>query len=255
MRRASFTAVFWILCGVWSLLVVALPAAGAAPTDAAPTELAGTADAVPTDGSRPWVLRPADPELLAEVARDGDLRRGLPSPSMAHYFRDLFSAAFEPLTDWLESIGGPLGAGFAWFAGGGWRFLAIFLLVLIVSVFALQVVRILRGRTRPGAAAQAEQAQPAPATLEVAAWEERLERRLDRGDARGALEALWWSLAVRLMGSEVDPAWTSRELVDRAGRRDLLPSVRLLDRWVWGGRSPAVDDVRQLWGRLREVAG
>ena len=70
-----------------------------------------------------------------------------------------------------------------------------------------------------------------------------------------ACEALWWWLARSLLADPVEASWTSRELLVHAGRRDLTPGVRHLDRLIYGAVPPSPDDVRGLWGELREALG
>ena len=65
-------------------------------------------------------------------------------------------------------------------------------------------------------------------------WQSELERHLRHGDAAAATMALWWWLAGRLVGDRAKASWTSRELVHRAGRRNLIPAVRRLDHMLYG---------------------
>jgi len=240
--------------GVWLpwLVIALLTLAGSDPLAA--SDPPASSEAEPTLGlEQPWQSLPADVELLRRVAAEGELRGGSPRPGLAYYFSDLATAAFAPLAGWMGSIGGPLADLIAWFGAAGLQIL----LWLILALFILAVLwhfRRLFNRWQKGSPGGA-MAMPAPRPTSgaVAEWELRLQQRLDSGDARGALEALWWSLAIRLVGTKADPAWTSRELVEQAGRRDLLPEVRRLDQLVWGSEQPLVEDVRQLWGRLRQA--
>ena len=68
-------------------------------------------------------------------------------------------------------------------------------------------------------------------------------------------EALWWWLAGVLVGDRAEASWTSRELVARAGRRDLLADVRRLDRLMYGAGRRRIEDVRDLWRALRTAVG
>ena len=86
-------------------------------------------------------------------------------------------------------------------------------------------------------------------------WKAELDRHLARGDVTAALEALWWWLACGLLPRDVDPSWTTRELISHAGRWDLTAWVRRLDRMIYGAEPPAVDEVRRFWGDLREELG
>ena len=54
------------------------------------------------------------------------------------------------------------------------------------------------------------------------AWTLRLEALLAAGDVAGALAALRWWLACGIAAGEVDESWTTRELLERCGRTDLL---------------------------------
>ncbi len=82
-----------------------------------------------------------------------------------------------------------------------------------------------------------------------------MRRRLEAGDVSAAVEALWWWLASGLVADRAEPSWTSRELVARAGRQDLLADVRRLDRMMYGAARPSADDVSRLWSDLREAVG
>jgi hypothetical protein len=105
-----------------------------------------------------------------------------------------------------------------------------------------------QGSPRPGGA-------PLTAGRDAAAWRDELEGRLLAGDVAGALEAAWWWLARSLLGDAVDAAWTGREVLDRAGRPDLLPLVRRLDLLAYGPRRPRVEEVRGYARTLAEVLG
>ncbi len=248
----------WVLValGVCWLVVGSVAAAEQNPLTGPSVAPEQTASEIsPQPGEAPWTAVAADRELLNQVARDGELRGGSAMPGLAHYLRDLLYAFFKPLAEWMEAVGGPMGGLFAWFAGGGWRILALLVLSLVVTLIGLQVLRRWRRRAAAPAAEGVVEQTGQSSVAEIEAWEARLESRLERGETRAALEAMWWSLATRLVGRDADPAWTSRELVERAGRRDLLPSVRRLDRMVWGSELPVIEDVRQLWHRVREVVG
>jgi hypothetical protein len=92
-----------------------------------------------------------------------------------------------------------------------------------------------------------------PAARSAAAWRAELERRLAAGLVAEALEALWWWLARSLASGQVEPAWTSRDLVTRSRREDLRDLVRRLDAFTYGARRPAVEDLRRLVGGLEEA--
>lgn len=94
---------------------------------------------------------------------------------------------------------------------------------------------------------------PAPAARNAAAWRAELERRLAEGRIAEALEALWWWLARSLAAGQVEPDWTSRDLVTRSRREDLRDLVRRLDAFTYGPRRPAMEDLRRLFARLEEA--
>jgi hypothetical protein len=124
-------------------------------------------------------------------------------------------------------------------------------LLLIVRALWLRLRRP-RARRETGELA-AKPAPPPTAGLDAAGWRAELERRLAGGRVAEALEAAWWWLARSLAGDRVEPDWTSRDLMARAQRPDLLPLVRRLDGLTYGPRRPALDDVRSLIGRLEEA--
>jgi hypothetical protein len=153
-----------------------------------------------------------------------------------------------------------LALGLATASGGagvlGW----VAALLVAVGAAALVVAAVRLARRRPRRQTAAGQGAPHPggpplAGGDAAAWRDELERRLLAGDAPGALEAAWWWLARSLLGGAVDAAWTGRELIDRAGRPDLLPLVRRLDLLAYGPRRPRVDEVRGCARRVAEALG
>jgi hypothetical protein len=192
----------------------------------------------------------ADRELLQEVVRETDVETSRPRPEAGQYLDD-FSAA---LLAWMAEHLGSLGEGavrvVAWFARIGWLILVGILVLCLLALLLLG----LRRRVRRGAPARAPEAR-AEATAPPAQvdWEDRLRTSLSRGDIPGALEALWWWIASRLVTTDVDPAWTNRELMLVAGRPDLMPQARDLDRMMYGAHLPQTGDVRRLWDRLREL--
>jgi hypothetical protein len=95
---------------------------------------------------------------------------------------------------------------------------------------------------------------PAPRKgLSPSGWRTEVEARLSRGEASAALEAAWWWLATSLLPGEVDPAWTTRELLGVAGRQDLGRPARTLDRLLYGPEQPRPHDVRRLMADLERV--
>ena len=68
--------------------------------------------------------------------------------------------------------------------------------------------------------------------------------RLEGGDVAGALEALWWWLAASVtLNAAIDESWTTRELLVRARRPELLRAGSGLDALMYGRSSPSAADV------------
>ena len=128
-------------------------------------------------------------------------------------------------------------------------------LLLALSAAALLVFAVRRWRRRAPPPATPVRRLDDEAPTAAPSWEAELRRNLLKGDAAAAAEALWWWLASLLVGERAEPSWTSRELISRAGRRDLTPGVRRLDRLIYGAGDPRAEDVDRLWNDLREAVG
>ncbi|MEM9293365.1 MAG: hypothetical protein AAGD01_16900 [Acidobacteriota bacterium] len=87
------------------------------------------------------------------------------------------------------------------------------------------------------------------------AWRRAMEEHLAAGRGRAALGALWWWLAEATVPGEVDPSWTSRQLLRRAREPRLRPAVARLDGLLYGAQEPSLESVRAVDHALREVAG
>jgi len=195
----------------------------------------------------------ADREALAGVVAEHRVETSPPRPPLARYAGDLSRAFFAWLEDLLERNLPGVDPRF----GAVVEVLLYGLTAVVVGVLAYFLVRMLYRRRRRRSETAAETAgEPEPVVAvprEVERWEEELRRRLSAADATGAVEALWWWLATFLLPVEVQPSWTSRELVTRAGRPDLAPQVRRLDRLIYGAGSPTAEAVRRLHRELREA--
>jgi hypothetical protein len=137
-----------------------------------------------------------------------------------------------------------------------WVFLTLAVALAGLAVFLLLRLFFSRRRRGGGQPQRVEgltAVDLAPAAWGPAAWRAELERRLAAGRIAEALEALWWWLARSVAASQVEPDWTSRDLVTRAGREDLRDLARRLDAFTYGPRQPAVEDLRRLVGRLEEA--
>lgn len=197
-------------------------------------------------------LAPADHLLLERVLRETGVATVPSRPGLADYMLVIARAVAERLGHAM----GPLGDLLRPHAP---------LLLLATKVFVLTVLGILLlvlirwirrrralPRPEPGSIATAvsgsDREDPGLET-----WASEMERHLEAGDVRGALEALWWWLARSLCGPRADPSWTSRELLDRARRPDLRAFAAAFDRLAYGREAPRATDVRELMSRLRSV--
>ena len=133
--------------------------------------------------------------------------------------------------------------------------IAIVLAVLAALLIGRLVLARVRSRARPKAEAGAVTAGagPAPLPRDAAGWRAELERRLAEGSVPEALEAAWWWLARSVAGEKAEPDWTSRDLVARSSRPDLIPLVRRLDAFIYGPRQPAAEELRTLVVRMEEA--
>jgi hypothetical protein len=191
-----------------------------------------------------------DRALLERLLAETRVQTSPPGPSGTDYLTTVAEAFAQWLASRIELLGGLLHIPPVLLYGVAWSLLA-----LITIVLALAVVRIVRTRRRRTVArtpAQAGEALPQPATRPEA-WAQELERRLKGADPRAALEALWWWLARALKGTEAEASWTTRELLTRAGRADLLAEGRVLDRLLYGAQPPQMTEVRGLAGRLQRA--
>lgn len=144
----------------------------------------------------------------------------------------------------------------------GWpRILAVVVAAAALVLVALVAVRAVRNRRKKRREAQtgSPEVMAAPAgdaqdeeARDAAAWRAELEALLAADRHAEALRALWWWLARALAGEGADPSWTGRELLERSGRRDLLPVVRRLETFTYGQRRPAAADLRAV---ARELEG
>jgi hypothetical protein len=192
---------------------------------------------------------PADRALLEQVlASTGVERRPVPPDNW--YFVELVQAAVNALLKLTEK---------------GARMLHLPVRVLIAAAFAatavaavVAVVLVLRAllaglRRQPLGAAPETSSKEAPRTglaLDAAGWRAELERRLAAGCMAEALAAAWWWLARSLAGFEVEPDWTSRDLIARGRRPDLSRLIRRLDAFTYGPLRPEPEDLRGLVARL-----
>jgi hypothetical protein len=199
----------------------------------------------------PFARHAADADLIARVLAETRVARSPARPSIVAWLGALLEAALRGLGAWAERAG--LGADIVEAA----KIIALVVLLLAAVPLALAAARAIRAlseRRRPAA--------PAPAWEEVARdgrpedpreWRRRIEERLARGDVAGALEALWWWLALSVAPDPgVDASWTTRELLQRARRPELLPMGSGLDVLMYGRTSPSREDIRACLARFEE---
>lgn len=197
--------------------------------------------AAPAGSVPAWRFAAARRDVLENVLAQTRVARSPARASVAAYL-DAWSEAF---TRWLSHL---FSGQAALLEGVGKGLLAVTVLVVAaaLAIAVLTIVRAVRRRGRAGAlapesaAAHAGRSVPAP---DVAAWRLEILARLGRGDVTAALEALWWWLARSLAGGGADPSWTTRELLVRVRRPDLLDLAGDLDILMYAPSRPAPADV------------
>ena len=189
---------------------------------------------------------PADGAVLERVLTESGVER-VPVPPETSYFGELSHAVQRGLLALFLK-------GVEMLKLSRLAFQAV--VVALAGLAAFLMLRLVFSRRRRGAPKREEglaEAGLAPAAWRAAAWRAELERRLAEGKIAESLEALWWWLARSVAATRVEPDWTSRDLVTRAGREDLRDLARRLDAFTYGPRRPAVEDLRRLVGRLEEA--
>jgi hypothetical protein len=194
----------------------------------------------------------ADHALVERILTESAVVRELPEPGLTDYLAWLVEAALRRLA---SSLGGLLDTT-GWNLRAVSQVVAVALLAVLLAALARAVMarrrRARTPRSAPHGAGPARTPAPAPA-WDGQRWLGELEARLDRRDARGALEALWWWLARTLAGERAERSWTNRELLARSGRSDIAALVVGLDRLAYGAEAPHADEVRRLLAQLREA--
>ncbi len=196
----------------------------------------------------------ADEELLRRVIAETGVATDPAGPSLTAYVTACAAAIARGIGRLFSShpglTGGLLNAAFI---------VAVLTLAGALALAAISVFRRLRGRgSQAGAPAprQVEEIEAGPAPRRnAAAWRVELESRLARGDVAGALEALWWWLAASLTleaAVDVDPSWTTRELLTRARRTELFGAGATLDVLMYGRLPPSPGDVAACLKRFDE---
>jgi hypothetical protein len=195
----------------------------------------------------------ANHALVERILTESAVVRELPEPGLTDYLAWLVEAVLRRLA---ASLGGLLDTT-GWNLRAVSQVVAIVLLAVLLAALARALLAARRRgarapRSTPHGAGPARTPAPAPA-WDRQRWLGELEARLDRRDARGALEALWWWLARTLAGERAERSWTNRELLARSGRSDIAALVVGLDRLAYGAEAPRTDEVRRLLAQLREA--
>ncbi len=221
-------------------------------------------EGVPSPEVRPLEARPAevrppaarsleaDRQQLRQVMIETGIVTDPPRPGLTLWLRDITAAFSRWLADRMASVLPRLAQRVVPFFE---PILILLLGFLTVVLFAFLVRFAFDRRQRRAPSPDPTAILPAAEATPARDWEAELRRRLAGGDVVAAIEALWWWLASGLVGEQAEPSWTSRELVVKAGRRDLLADVRRLDRMMYGTARPSADDVDRLWSDLRGLVG
>jgi hypothetical protein len=190
---------------------------------------------------------PADPAVLQRALTAGRVER-VPVPPQSSYLGELTQTLTRLFMDLLRLAGEKVHLP---------RQVLQAVPFVLAALVALLVARLIvtRMQRRPAEKKEQDVAEIglAPVARSAAGWRAELERRLAEGRIAEALEALWWWLARSLAAGQVEPDWTSRDLVTRSRRDDLRDLVRRLDAFTYGPRRPAVEDLRLLVGRFEEA--
>jgi hypothetical protein len=192
----------------------------------------------------------ADHQLIERLFRETGAERTVSEPSWREYASVIAAAIASGLDALLSGLK---------LREALWpRVVAWVLLALVLAALAVIVARALarlwarrRDRLRRTSATVLVEAEPGTqAGRSRDAWRAEVEARLGLRQMDAALEAVWWWFACSLTERAVDPAWTSRELLEAAERGDLRPQAATLDRMIYGPTRPGPHEVRHLVRRL-----
>jgi hypothetical protein len=232
--------------GIVALAVLAATSAAAA----GPPASSGRSGRAPH--GRPGSALTADAPLVRTLYQETRATRELPDPSWGEYARVVGRRLAVWLGDHIKALG-PVGGLVVRAFGYG-------ILALALATLGVLLWRWGGGlwRRRLPARAAATIVEPAssslaPTRVRPISWRDRIEEQLALGRVDAALEAVWWWLASSVADREIQASATSRELLERTGRRDLAPHTRALDRMMYGPVRPSTLDIRRFVGRLETV--
>lgn len=192
----------------------------------------------------------ADRALLERILAETGVER-TPAPPQASYLAELTQAFWMSVAELIARTGRVLRLGpevQVWITAG--------LVALALAALGWTLYALLRRRRRSRTTEPAVSAPDlAPTTWDAAAWRAELERCLAEERIGDALRAAWWWLARSIAGPEVEPDWTSRDLLRRTRQRELRDLLRRLDVLTFGADRPGLADVRQLAEQIRGALG
>jgi len=207
--------------------------------------LAQGVSAAGVEGLRETRPTATDHALLEDVYQQTGARRDLPDPGWGEYTALLGHYLERWLASRLASLG-PLGSVSARALGFGLVAMILSALAVIGWRWASEVWYQRRQLPSPAPLGSGAPSLPTCSSRPPHAWRAEIDRRLSGDEIEAALEAVWWWLAGSLLDREIDPSWTSRELLEAAGRRDLRPHAGTLDRLTYGPGRPVAGEVRAL---------
>jgi hypothetical protein len=200
----------------------------------------------------PIAYHPADADLVRRILRETGVATKPSGPPLTSYL----GAWMEALARWFSRFFAER-PGMAGTIVNAAAVIAILTLAAALILVALSIVRRARNRGPREAPAPglggAGLRQEAPSPRDRAAWRAEIEARLSRGYIAGALEAFWWWLASSLpLESGIDASWTTRELLVKARRHELLGLGGTLDVLMYGPRIPSPESVTACLARFEE---
>ncbi len=196
----------------------------------------------------------ADHIEIRQVISGAHVDTKVPSPEWSGYLTLLAERAVEWIAARLQPFGKFLGHSLktAGYIIKGIVLLAALLLILMLVALAVQYYQRKRRRQPTPDSLITFQPDLVQSLFDREEWRREFDRRFEAGDMAGAIEALWWWFARSIAGSKVEASWTTRELIQSAGRIDLQNFVGPLDKMAYGTARPDSDEVHRLRTRIEE---